>query len=125
MKLLLLIAINVNKATDEERGKTALKAVQSEINSNPEQYQWIANSNIELGDVIDDFKDRHNPIKHHFFTGAGASLQKPDFLMAEYVINKMTEDHHPVLCIHDSFICEEPLFGTLQELVIEAFEKGN
>ena len=123
LKLLLLIAVNVDKATDEERKKTALKAIQSEINSNFEQYQWIADSGIKLGDVIDDFKARHNPIKHHFFTGAGASLQKLDSLMAEYVINKMTKDHHPVLCIHDSFICEEPLFGTLQELVIGAFEK--
>ena len=121
LKLLLLIAVNVDKATDEERKKTALKAIQSEINSNLEQYQWIADSGIELADVIDDFKSRHPAIKHHFFTGAGPSLQKLDSLMAEYVINKMTKEHHPILCIHDSFISEEPLFGTLQELVIEAF----
>jgi hypothetical protein len=42
-------------------------------------------------------------------------------MMAEYIINKMTKEEEPVLCVHDSFIVPSSLEAKLRKLMDEAF----
>jgi len=43
-----------------------------------------------------------------------------DSRIATYVINKMTENNKPVLCIHDSFISEIDIMFMLKKTMMEA-----
>ena len=66
---------------------------------------------------------QHSPIAHRFFSGYGVRLQNIDSVIAEHVINKMTEQEIPVLCVHDSFIVASHESENLDRLMQEAFGK--
>jgi hypothetical protein len=65
----------------------------------------------------------HKPIAHHFYTGAGRSLQLLDSNIAEDVMLKMIDREAAVLPVHDSFLVRAGWDVDLEEVMIEAFKK--
>jgi hypothetical protein len=115
LKQILLTSINANNMTD------AIKGVTYEINMNQGEFGWVKEEGIDIGEVIEKFADQHEPIRHHFFSNYGVKLQKIDSMMAEHIINKMTREEIPVLCVHDSFIVPSRHGDKLKSLMEEAF----
>ncbi len=116
LKLILLNAINA-----KDKAST-IKAVRWETNKNPEEYGWTKEEEIDLGDLIDRFALEHCKIGKHFFSGIGIKLQHLDSLVAEQVINWMTQRGLPVLCIHDSFIIQSDEEKLLRSAMQSAYE---
>lgn len=60
-----------------------------------------------LEDFMGAIKHRHEPIRHHFNSGAGTFLQYLDSVIAEQVILRMLQHGEVVLPVHDSFIVKK------------------
>lgn len=117
LKMVLLITLNA-----KSRG-AAIKAVRSKINKNKDKYQWVLNERVNIEELINKFSETHKPISKYFSSGHGIKLQNIDSRIAERVINQLTEDETPVLCIHDSFIISKEDKGKIHQLMIESFNK--
>ncbi len=114
LKLVLLITINARNR------KSALSAIRQKINFDIDSFGWIKEENIALEEVIDAFVIRHQPIERHFFSNVGIRLQKLDSDIAETIINRFTQEGIPILCIHDSFVCNPAHAGYLEPMMNEA-----
>ena len=114
LKLVLLAAINATNKI------AAIKAVRKHINFNKDEFDWVYESGISIGEMIEKFASEHEPIRRYFFSGYGIKLQRIDSKMAEYVIDNMTKYHLPVLCIHDSFITQVSCEDFLKDYIFEA-----
>jgi hypothetical protein len=117
LKQVLLSAINSPSMM------STTKAVQMEINFNKEDHGWIQEESISIEEIVLLFIDRHAPISQYFSSGHGVKLQNIDSRIAEYVINRLTMEDIPVLCIHDSFIVNLEYQDLLRSLMIEGFRE--
>lgn len=118
LKQVLLVAINSKNLAEAVRG------VNWEMITDPEcPHVWVRNENLKVRDVVEAFAEQHSPIAHHFFSGYGVRLQNIDSVIAEHVINKMTEREMRVLCVHDSFIVASHESENLDSFMQEAFGK--
>ena len=117
LKLVLLSSIN--SPTIE----STIKAVRMEVNFNKEDYGWIQEESISIKEIVLLFMDRHSHIAHYFSSGYGVKLQSIDSRIAEHVINQLTIEGIPVLCIHDSFIVTLDKQERLHELMIDGFRE--
>lgn len=117
LKQVLLTAINAKDHT------SAVGSVRWEINKDWEEYGWVRDAGLDIGDVINRFADQHHPIKSYFFSNYGVKLQRIDSIMAEHVINTFTNQGVLVLCVHDSFIVSSYHEEELHELMDEALDK--
>lgn len=115
LKLVLLTAIN---ATSRSAAKAA---IQSAINLDPDEYEWFKSSGFALDSLLEDFEARHKPIAKAFYSGIGKELQYLDSRIAERVINALTKEGIPCLCIHDSFLVPYPAEGLLKAEMDRAF----
>jgi hypothetical protein len=115
LKQILLASIN-----SKDRESTR-KAIQKEINFDKGSYGWIQEESIDIDDIITLFEEQHSPIQEYFSTGYGVKLQNLDSRIAEHVINSLTSDGIPSLCIHDSFIVTLDNRDRLHELMINGF----
>jgi len=119
LKLVLLTSINCKSK------ESAVKAVQYEINMDKEdEYEWVSEERIDLEDLINQFASTHKPINKYLFSGHGVKLQNIDATIAEYVINKLTKEEIPVLCIHDSFVVQREHGAKLHDLMQEGFREA-
>jgi hypothetical protein len=71
-------------------------------------------------EVSEAIASAHQPIAHHFFTGAGKRLQRIDSDVAERVMLEFIELDIPILPIHDSFLVHEGHLGLLEKTMTEA-----
>lgn len=67
--------------------------------------------------------ERHEPIKRHFFTGAGLGLMYQDSIIAEEVMLRMIQRGSVMLPVHDSFIVRSSYCEELEEIMKEVFER--
>lgn len=67
---------------------------------------------------------RHKPIAHHFYTGAGRSLQRLDSDIAEEVMLTMIDRGATILPVHDSFLVRAGWDVDLQEVMTATFERS-
>lgn len=119
LKLVLLASIN---AIDKNK---ALKAVNKDVNSDPDQFGWVKEEGINLSEVIDAFKNKHSRISDtYFFSGEGIRLQNLDSRIAEQVINHFTHQSIPVLCVHDSFVIQTDKAEELKAVMTHAFNEA-
>lgn len=118
-KQVLLISIN------SKSKKATVKAIRSEINKNKEDYDWLEEEGITLdyGELIDQFAEIHSRISGYFFSDIGVKLQNLDSIIATKVINALTAEGIPVLCIHDSFVISTDKAEQLQTLMDQKFEE--
>lgn len=118
-KKLLLATIN---AQDDEKStgkQKAMKALQKDINFNRADYPAEI---PKLSDLIDNFKNYHQPIAGYLCTGEGLKLMYQDSQIAEQVMKSMMDHKIPVLPVHDSFICPKQYSDVLTENMIEAYK---
>jgi len=59
-------------------------------------------------DFIDILAKKHHPIRKYLYSGYGIKLQRIDSSIAQHVIDTLTKEEIPVLCVHDSFISASP-----------------
>jgi len=118
LKQVLLTSIN------GESKQNALGAIQKEVNFNKDEYQWVIDEGIDLGELIDKFSKTHSPISKYFFSGHGVKLQNLDSNIAEMIVNEFTRREIPVLCIHDSFIVPSQYKDDLLVSMKKAFRKA-
>ena len=122
-KLVVLTAVNaMNRAK-------AKSAIQKEINFNPDEYSWfkdltnVDGKAITLDAVLDAFIYRHPNIEHYLFSNLGRELQNADAGIATQIIDTFTDEHIPVLCVHDSFLIEEQHLKYLNRTMDTVFKK--
>lgn len=116
LKIILLVAINADDMT-----KT-LGGIRWHINQRLDEYGWVREEGIDIEELVDEFAERHQPIKEYFFSRMGVRLQNFDSRIAELVINELTAMGIPCLAIHDSFITtrqEEQYLETAMGRAIE------
>jgi len=117
LKTVLLTAIN--SRTKQE----AIKAVNYHITNHFEDFCWVRNEGLSIGDLIDHFTEGHQAVSQYFFTSVGLRLQNCDAKIAEEVIKHFTEQGIPVLCMHDSFIIEAKNKAELKRVMNEAITR--
>jgi len=81
-----------------------------------------AGARSEAVKLINNMKERHQPIADYFHSGLGRRLQNIDAGMAERVMEKMTGRGIVALPIHDSFIVPHQHENTLREAMSESLE---
>jgi len=101
LKVILLTIINARTP------QAAIKAVQKEVNFNPNELGWVKEEGLELKEIVERFQEYHKQISHRFSSGIGITLQNADSRMAELVIKEFTARGIPILCIHDSFVVQD------------------
>lgn len=119
-KKLLLIAMNCDK------DRKCLYLVGKDMRDNPENYPFTVEKKKRfkfLKGLLKAIRNYHPEIGDLLNTGKGIEAQYYDSQIASYVINKMTNKKIPVLCVHDSFICEHVHRNTLLNVMIEGFIK--
>ena len=119
VKKLLLIAINAKTES------SAFRAVKSELQEEIPYYSFKFD---DLKVVLKNLKEKHYEIADDFCTGKGLGLMNLDGKIAEYIIDKFTNNNIPVLCIHDSFIVpfnqDNLLRKTMNEGIMQITNQG-
>tara|TARA_B110000971_G_scaffold214396_1_gene246415 strand:- start:893 stop:1414 length:522 start_codon:yes stop_codon:yes gene_type:complete len=115
----MLIAIN---AKDEA---TTFRAVKSELQEEIPYFSFKFD-NLKL--ILNNLKEKHHEIADDFCTGKGLQLMNLDGKIAEYIIDKFTQNNIPVLCIHDSFVVprskDDFLRLTMNEAIVNITNQG-
>ena len=57
--------------------------------------------------VLPEIQEHYSTISHHFYTGAGLSLQFEDSQIAEAVLLRLLDQSIPCIPVHDSFIVQQ------------------
>jgi len=106
LKQLILTAINARSA------KAAYQAFRE---GQPHGSREASLTNRELPAAIDVFVEKHPHLKECLFADEGIRLMHLDSRVAYSVINRLTTQRVPVLCIHDSFIVAASHQALLQQ----------
>lgn len=123
-KRIMLVAINCDN--DDK----CVEVVRKHIKSNPEDFaDSVVNKANEsyIRNLLSDLKKYHTDIAEYINTGIGLHAQYIDSEIASEVINVFTNKNIPILCIHDSFICdymhEKLLFNEMIKAYIKVVNK--
>ncbi len=118
LKQVLLRAINSDSAA------SVVRSINWEIITDDDcEFKWIKDEGINIREVVECFADRHPTIKDKFFKGCGVKLQHIDSIIAEHVINEMTKQNIPILCVHDSFVVSSFHSETVRQMMKDAYKK--
>lgn len=112
-KLLLLTAVN---AGSEEKAFGAFR-YQSETGSAEKRMK-----DKELGNLLDQLKEKHPAISHKIASGAGIGLMYIESQITERIIQRFTYHYKcPILSIHDSYLVPFGYDRFLHEEMCNAF----
>lgn len=73
--------------------------------------------------IINNFKSVHEPISHYLCSGIGNRLMNYDSMVAEGVLNQLTDEGIPCLPIHDSFIVPIQHEDMLWQAMMDEYQK--
>jgi hypothetical protein len=113
----LKVALNTMLNADNEH--EAIGAIRADARDYPE----IPNSEAEVRELIEAFRDKHKEIDKYFYKGFGVRLQYIDSRIAERVMVKLAELGIMALPVHDSFIVRAKWELTLARVMLGAFEE--
>ncbi len=116
-KQVLLVLLNTTNKT------SAVKAMRWEVNQNQDEYRWVTEEGLDFNIIVDEFLAMHAPIAKHFYSNIGVKLQNLDSIIATKIINQLTKEDIPVLCIHDSYVVTGDQVVHLMELMDEMFKE--
>ena len=111
VKRLILVALNAKDRT------TACQAFRQGC---PVGSKAKTMKNSALLVVLDAFAERHPHLADDLCADRGIRLMNVDSQIASYVINRLTQEGIPVLCIHDSFIVDYGRAGYLKQVMDKA-----
>jgi hypothetical protein len=80
-------------------------------------------TNKELLVVLDAFAERHPHLKDDLCADRGISLMNVDSQIASHVIDRLTQEGIPVLCVHDSFIIDYEKAEYLKQVMVDATQQ--
>lgn len=112
-KTLLLICINAKNILSAER------AVRKKVDDGDVILPPHLKTSTGIKSAITAFELKHKPISSFFYKGIGKKLQQDDSELANDVINHFTNMNIPILCIHDSFICDMDYKLQLADKMVE------
>jgi hypothetical protein len=111
VKQLVLVAIN---ASSEKKAYAAFRYDQ------PTGTRGKRLKDKQLAELLNTFKQENKAISKYLCSDQGISLMAEDSRIATYVINKMTKNNIPVLCVHDSFVIDIENIFFLKKVMMEA-----
>jgi hypothetical protein len=111
VKQLVLVAIN---ASSEKKAYAAFRYDQ------PTGTRGKRLKDKQLAELLNTFKQENKAISKYLCSDQGISLMAEDSRIATYVINKMTKNNIPVLCVHDSFVIDIENIFFLKQVMMEA-----
>ena len=114
VKSLSLIAFN---SLNENKAIKAFRAEQPK-GSPPKKFK-----DHEVEQLLDAFKQKHEPIAKYLCSDEGVRLMNIDGEIASQVVNHFTEINEPILCVHDSFICREQFQEELNKVMNNVIRK--
>ena len=76
---------------------------------------------ISVSQLVDMFKELHDPIKDYFCSKIGLELQYLDSRIALKVINHFNKLRIPVLTVHDSFIIQSRYADQLHQVMSKSY----
>jgi hypothetical protein len=80
-------------------------------------------SDKTINQMIERFREAHEPIADFLFSGVGLKLQNRDSKITEDILMRLMKDGIPCLPIHDSYIVEAQYRDILEQTMIEVYEK--
>jgi hypothetical protein len=86
-----------------------------------QEWKTIIHDQHSFNLVVRLLLKRHPVLENYLFTGMGVRLQFMDSQIAEIVLNHMTMQGIPTLCIHDSFIVQKDKEDELRSIMKEAY----
>lgn len=110
------IGLNQDIAHDLKRIKEGLPSAFHLVESG------LVGKGIAATEIVKSLSYENGPICHYFGTGVGLELQNLDSKIADYIVDRFTQEDEVVISIHDSFICRESLESFLEQTMIEAYE---
>ena len=72
--------------------------------------------------IVDELLEAHKPLREHFFSVTGKTLQRVDSNIMADIQKKFVQMGIPVLCIHDSCIVQEEHEGLLHDVMSEVYK---
>ncbi len=104
-KGLFLVAVNAKSK------ESTIEVVLREIKKKPKRYPQLGCGEDELKrrlwKMLFELIKHHKQIENYISSGAGLRSQFIDSQIAYKIIANMTRAEIPVLCIHDSFVCQD------------------
>jgi hypothetical protein len=121
IKHIILISLN---ASNKNKAYGAIrKYMCNGIEDREIQLEWeeaIPNRQA-FNSILTLISNSHPILNNYLCSGIGLKLQYMDSQIAEYVINKLTEQNIVALCIHDSFRVQRRYEVELRRFMIEAY----
>ncbi len=120
-----MLLIRLNASDDGEAWGALEKAIEKDVTTKGNRFPSDDNiKNIENLKLLDkQFQSHNSPIAKYLSTGVGIKLQNKDSQIAELIIKSMTASGKPILCLHDSFICDAKYEAELRELMEHSYRK--
>ena len=116
IKIVFMMAIN---AGDDA---IAHLAFAQNVHGDEELQQWKGlTSYRHYSEMVQILTDHHPIIISYLHTGAGLKLMYHDSRVAAWVLNQMTNEGVPCLCVHDSFIVSIEHEGILRRYMNQAY----
>jgi hypothetical protein len=112
-KLLILVALNARN------DKATFAAFRDQAPNRSSEKQM---KDDQLSEILEALKERHRPIARRIANDAGIELMAQDSAIAARIIDHFTQQHIPVLCVHDSFLVPFGWEGELVQTMENAFE---
>lgn len=114
-KMKTLVNVILNSSSEEQ----AINAIRSDINAIEELPKADKKARLdEAKDLMVQFKSKHAPISHHFYSGVGRHLMYDESVIAEGIMLRLADKGITCLPIHDSFIVQAR-HATLLKAIME------
>lgn len=120
IKSVFTISINVD---NRHRAFKALRKQICLMKDREERQRWrqYIHNQHSFNQISSILVNSHPVLGGYLFTGMGVRLQFMDSQIAEFVLDQMTNQKIPTLCIHDSFIVQRSKEQELKEMMEEAY----
>ena len=101
--------------------KSKTSAIQS-LNKDIRDSEITNHTGYKIPQLLEMVEKKHIKISKYFYYDVGKLLQYNDSAIAHNLIKEFTEANIPILCVHDSFICQKQYGEELNNRMIRSFE---
>jgi len=116
----LVKKVTLTAFNSQSRDK-AIKSIHSEINKG----EIKRHPSIKISQIISLCEKKHHRIADMFYSDVGKLLQYNDSMVAQNIIKYFTEKNILILCVHDSFLCQnqykEELKDYMENVILNTY----
>jgi hypothetical protein len=117
LKIILLAVLNSETETMAERVGNHMRHL------NPSVHKLLIQKKLSVRQILESFKDAHEPIGKHFFSGAGLKVMRQDSMIALHILTHFAKREICCLAIHDSFITKKRHEEELRQVMGETYRR--